>query len=107
MVQENDNNNSNNTLLHNTLNLNTRILGIALGVPCGLIVFLATIWLVLKGGEVVGPHLQLLSQYFPGYSVTYSGSIIGLFYGFVAGYFSGFFIAWIYNMVVLLKMKIF
>lgn len=29
----------------------------------------------------VGQHLQLLSNYFIGYSVTWWGSFVGLFYG--------------------------
>jgi hypothetical protein len=29
-----------------------------------------TIWLVIKGGPNMGQHLQLLGQYFVGYSVS-------------------------------------
>src|SRR5262249_53326794 len=47
--------------------------GLSLGVTAGLVVFLATLMLVLKGEGVVQPNLQLLSQYFPGYSVTAPG----------------------------------
>lgn len=41
---------------------------------------------VLKGGDAVGARLQLLSRYFPGYSVTASGAVVGLIYGFVSGF---------------------
>ena len=55
---------------------------------------------VLKGGEVVGPHLGLLDQFLIGYSVTFVGSLIGAAYAFVIGYIFGLFIAWVYNLVV-------
>jgi protoporphyrinogen oxidase len=60
-------------------------LGLSMGVIGGLLLFLATLALVIKGGEVVGPNLQLLENYFPGYSVTTLGSLVGLIYGFLAG----------------------
>ena len=50
-----------------------------------------------RGGEVVGPHLGLLGWYFPGYSVTFGGSLIGAVYAFVLGYGLGRAIAMIYN----------
>ena len=40
---------------------------------------------MLKGGPVVGPHLELLGQYLIGYRVTFGGSFVGLAYGFLAG----------------------
>ena len=51
--------------------------GIACGLIAGLGLFVATIVLVVRGGPVVGPRLGLLSLYFPGYSVTFLGSVIG------------------------------
>ncbi len=71
--------------------------GIALGLLFGLGLFLATILLVIRGGDIVGPHLALLSIYFPGYSVTWVGSVIGFVYAFVVGYAIGRTIATIYN----------
>jgi hypothetical protein len=88
------------------LKLNLKILGLVLGLLFGLAIFIATNWLVLKGGHigpsgeyVVGPHLQLLSQFFIGYEVSFWGSIIGFFYGFALGTLSGAAIGWIYNKV--------
>jgi len=80
--------------------LNTGILGLALGLLCGLAIFIATNWLVLKGGENVGFHLRLLSQYFIGYKVSFVGSLIGFAYGFAVGTLSGALIGWIYNKFV-------
>jgi ABC-type dipeptide/oligopeptide/nickel transport system permease subunit len=71
--------------------------GIALGTVLGLGIFLATNFLVLKGGDRVGPHLQLLSQYFIGFRVTFVGSLVGAAYGFVLGYVLGNVNARIYN----------
>lgn len=71
--------------------------GVAIGSLCGFGLFIATIWLVVKGGPNPGPHLSLLSIYFPGYSVSYLGSVIGFVYAFVGGYAAGRTIAMIYN----------
>lgn len=85
--------------------LNANILGLVLGIISGLVLFVATNFLILKGGDVVGPHLGLLRAFFPFYSVTFAGSIIGFFYGLVCGYVAGFVIASVYNLVVRLKSR--
>jgi hypothetical protein len=74
-----------------------------LGILTGLGIFIATNFLILKGGEVVGPHLSLLRAFFPFYSVTFMGSILGFVYGLVCGFVAGFVIASVYNLVVKLK----
>ncbi len=71
--------------------------GLALGTVCGLGLFLATIVLVVRGGPNPGAHLGMLGVYFPGYSVTFIGSLVGLVYAFVGGYAMGRTIAIIYN----------
>ena len=86
-------------LFSGVLWLNAKVLGLALGLICGLVLFIATNWLVIKGGRQVGFHLQLLSQYFVGYRVTFFGSFIGFAYGFAAGTLSGALIGWIYNKI--------
>jgi hypothetical protein len=99
-----DNNNSQmlpeEKLFSGFLLLNAKIVGLALGVIFGLGIFVATNWLVIKGGERVGPHLILLSQYFIGYKVTFLGSLIGAGYGFTLGTICGGLIGWIYNRIV-------
>ena len=77
--------------------LDRTALGFAVGTLCGLSVFVATIFLVLKGGEVVGPNLALLGQFFYGYTVTITGAFIGLVYGFVTGFALGWFIGLLRN----------
>ena len=71
--------------------------GVAIGAICGVGLFIATIWLVIKGGPNPGAHLSLLAVYFPGYSVTFLGSLIGFVYAFVGGYAVGRTIATVYN----------
>lgn len=94
-------------LLRGVVRLNTRFLGLVLGLLMGLAIFVATNWIVIKGGHinpngeyVVGPHLQLLSQFFIGYRVSFFGSIIGFLYGFALGSLSGSVIGLIYNKIV-------
>lgn len=82
------------------LYLNAVVQGVSTGLFVGLGLFIVTIWLVVKGGETVGPHLALLGQYFIGYSVTWIGGFIGLLYGFAVGYCIGYAYARIYNWVV-------
>ena len=79
------------------LKLDRVAFGLSMGTTAGLLLFLGTLTLVLKGGDVVGPNLQLLNQFFPGYSVTASGSVIGLGYGFVGGFVGGWSFAFLRN----------
>jgi protoporphyrinogen oxidase len=75
-------------------------LGFATGVLGGLGLFVATLALVLAGGPVIGPTLGLLGQYFPGYSVTILGSVVGLFYGYISGFAGGWLFAALRNAIV-------
>lgn len=84
-------------LFSGVLLLNAKVIGLALGIIFALGIFVATNWLVIKGGDRVGPHLILLSQYFIGYRVTFVGSLIGAAYGFALGTICGALIGWIYN----------
>lgn len=79
------------------LRLNARAWGIALGLLLGGGLFVATIFLVIKGGPDVGQHLSLISVFFPGYSVTLAGSVIGFIYAFVVGYALGRLVGTVYN----------
>lgn len=84
-------------VLTQLLRLNATIMGLILGLLLGSGIFLATNFLILKGGQNVGAHLALLGQYFIGYQVTFIGSLIGFAYGFVTGFVTGYSIAWLYN----------
>jgi hypothetical protein len=87
------------------LRLNAAINGVVAGALCGLAIFLATNWLILKGGPVVGPHLALLGHFFVGYRVTFVGSLIGLGYGFVVGFAAGWSVSWLYNCLLDLRAR--
>ena len=87
-------------VLTRLLRLNATIHGITFGLMGGLLLFLATLFLVIKGGAVVGPNLALLGEFFIGYKVTVLGAFIGFGYGFLTGFLVGYFIATIYNLVV-------
>lgn len=100
-------------LLNAVIRLNARVLALVLGTLFGLVIFVSTNWLLIKGGHVtpsgeyvVGPHLRLLSQFFIGYDVSFVGSLIGFLYGFVVGAVCGGLIGWIYNWVLSLKKRV-
>jgi hypothetical protein len=88
-----------NELTSALLKINARAWGIAFGLLFAVGIFAATNVLVLKGGEVVGPHLGLLSVYLPGYRVTFLGSLIGFVYFFVFGYGFGRILGSVYNTI--------
>jgi len=87
-------------LQRTVLRLSGTVFGLVFGILFGLTVFVATNFLLIKGGDTVGPHLALLSQFFFGYSVSFPGSLIGFGYGLLYGYVAGFVTAWTYNRVV-------
>ena len=87
-------------VLTRIIRLNALLQGLVTGLLGGLVIFIATNWLVLKGGPVVGPHLALLGQFFIGYRVTFLGSLIGFTYGFATGFCAGYFMATVYNRMV-------
>ena len=86
-----------------------RIKADALALVCALVggmgLFAMTVWLVIKDGPQAGQHLQLLSNYFVGYSVTWPGAFVGLLYGAITGGVFGWTIGRIYNGVVNVRQK--
>lgn len=80
------------------------ILAIAASVGClfAVLLWAATASLLLKGaaaGQEIGPHLALIANFFPGYSVTWAGSFIGLVYGFLVGGAAGGAVGVFWNLV--------
>ena len=72
----------------------------AVGSVCGSMIFLSTIFLILKDGGVVGPNLQLLQQYFYGYSITVKGAFIGMAHSFGWGFLFGWLFAYLRNLSI-------
>ena len=71
----------------------------ALGSVFGIISFLVTLWLVVKGGEFV-EYMDLLGQYFVGYTVSLKGAFISLGYSFIWAFIFGWLFAYLRNMVL-------
>ena len=90
------------TIIQSFVRMDKLAFGIASGVVSGLLFFIATMWLVIKGGDVVGPNLQFLSQYFLGYTVTVKGAFIALAYGFFWGFLFGGLFAYLRNLLIAL-----
>jgi len=80
--------------------LQTRVMAVTFAWVGGCGLFVATAWLLLRGGPNVGQHLSLLGNYFPGYSVSWPGALLGFLYGAVAGALFGWTIAAVYNRLV-------
>ena len=85
------------TVQASLMRLNARAWGISTGLLLGGGLFLATVFLVLRGGPTVGQHLSMLRVFFPGYSVTWLGAFVGFVYAFVIGYGLGRIIGSVYN----------
>ena len=83
--------------------LRANVMAVVFGMVGASGLFVATVWLLLRGGPNVGLHLNLLSNYFPGYAVTWGGAFVGLVYGALLGGLLGWTLAWIYNRVVDLR----
>lgn len=72
-----------------------KIAGLSLGVFWGGVLFLWTLVSIFTGYS--RDILTLLASVYPGYTLTYVGSIVGLIYGFVDGFIAGFILVWIYQ----------
>jgi len=79
--------------------------GISVGAVMGVGLCLLTLYVALAEGDVVGGNLALLEQYFPGYSVSYTGSLLGLVYGGSTGLVGGWLFALFRNCAVFLYMR--
>jgi hypothetical protein len=74
--------------------MNVKAFAVAAGILWGFLLFVFTL---LEAARGVGHTLSVLSNLYPGYSVTYLGSVVGLVYGFVGGALIGAAFCWLYN----------
>ena len=88
---------------HAVARLRALVMALVFGLTAGTGLFIATAWLVIRGGEQVGPTLGLLRHYLPGYSVTWPGAFVGFFYLVVLGGVTGWVVAFIYNRIVAMR----
>lgn len=77
------------------MKLDVKAGGLAGGILWGITVFLATIWILIKGG---GLTLMKLGQFYIGYSISIPGAIIGGIYGFVHGFVATALFIFLYNL---------
>jgi len=79
--------------------IHKRHFGTAIGSAAGLSIAIFTLIDVLFHSENDSP-LQLLSEYFYGYEVSYPGILIGAGWGFFVGWVGGWFVAFCRNFVL-------
>ncbi len=96
-------NNQTNELSRAVARIQAGVMALVFGLIGALVVFVMTVWLLVKGGHNVGAHLNLLGHYFIGYSVSWTGSVVGLFYGALLGGLIGWAIGKIYNRIVAIR----
>lgn len=73
-------------------------LGSATGLVAGLVVAALTLFVVVLQPEP-RPRLDLLANYFYGYTVTLEGAAIGFAWAFAVGFVAGWFVAFVRNFV--------
>ena len=75
-------------------------LGAAVGSVAGIGLFLATVALLLQGGDTIGPNLSLLGNYLVGFEATWFGAFVGLIEAGIGGFGAGFVLAKLINFVI-------
>lgn len=87
------------------ISLNVNFLGLALASMAALGLFVTTNILVLRGTADGSIHAALLSQYLPGYAVSFTGSLVGAVDVFVFAYLFGSLFGFIYNKTVTTRQR--
>lgn len=72
-------------------------LGLSFGLFCSVFLVALTLTFTTLADEGLKSYLALLNQYFPGYSVTPAGSVIGAVYGLLTGFLLGWLFAFLRN----------
>lgn len=81
------------------LRISGHFLGLAMGLLTALGLLVTTNWLVLRGTAQESVHAALLVNYLPGYTVSFTGSLIGAAQLFAVTYLLCFLLAVTYNLV--------
>lgn len=79
--------------------MHKRAFGVAVGLTAACLVFLVTAFHILVAPTRT-TNLILLSQYFYGYRVDWTGAIIGAAWASLSGFVAGFFFAFVRNVVL-------
>ena len=77
------------------MKLNEKNFGIAAGISWGIWLFILTIASAATG--YASAFLTPIISVYPGYTITYAGSIVGLIWGFIDAFIGAYVLAWIYN----------
>ena len=80
--------------------------GVAVAAVAAAVLSLASLFLMWKGGPVIGPNLRLLAQYLPGYEASPRGALLGLLYGLVGGFVLGWTFAVTRNAAALFSLAV-
>jgi hypothetical protein len=85
--------------------MHKRAFGLAVGLTLALAVFLVTAFHVVAH-PTDGPSIELLAQYFYGYSATWAGACVGAWWAFVMGFVAGWFGAFVRNFALALWLMV-
>ncbi len=77
------------------MKLNATALGVAGGIIWGVSMLILT-WICMANGYAA-MWLEVMASVYPGYNISFGGSIIGLLYGFADGFIGLFILGWLYN----------
>jgi protoporphyrinogen oxidase len=77
--------------------LDAPALGLSLGLMTGVLLAVITLFAWQQGDPGVVTAVELINQFYPGYTVTLLGAVIGFLYAFVTGYLVGWFFAFLRN----------
>lgn len=86
--------------------LHKRAFGTAVGVALALVLGAVTLFHLLLDPTPGQPNLWLLGQYFYGYSVSWTGLLVGMGWGFVVGFVGGWFFAFCRNLALAISIFI-
>lgn len=80
------------------MRLDAKKFGLACGLLWGAAMFILTLISIWTG--YANDFLGLISSIYPGYDVSYTGSLIGIIEGFIDGFIGSWLFATIYNRFV-------
>lgn len=87
-------------ITHSLPRLDPVALGFSVGITSGVLLFVATLFLVVSDRSTTDLTLELLSNFIPGYTVTIWGAVVGLLGLFTLGFFFGSILAYLRNVAV-------
>jgi hypothetical protein len=85
--------------------MHKRVLGVAVGLTAAAAIFVVTAFHVIAR-PTDALSIELLSQYFYGFEVSWRGAFIGAWWAFVAGFVGGWFAAFLRNLTIALWLMV-